>query len=100
MRFVVSTRLMSVVPPEQLTAIMERFAEWWEECQVLTDSFEFFAGGGFMVVNVPEEVELNRMMAEYPLIPYLEMDVRPKIDGDTGLAQWWQVMRRMLFDQP
>jgi hypothetical protein len=49
-----------------------------------------------MVVEVPDEVRLNRMMAEYPLIPYLEMDVRPIIDGDTGLAQWWQVMRKML----
>jgi hypothetical protein len=31
---------------------------------------------GGMVINVPDEVELNSMMAEYPLIPYLEMDVR------------------------
>jgi hypothetical protein len=31
---------------------------------------------GGMVINVPDEVELNRMMAEYPLILYLEMDVR------------------------
>ena len=53
-----------------------------------------------MVVNVPNEVELNQMMAEYPLIPYLEMDVRPLIDGDTGLEQWWQVMRRILGDSP
>jgi hypothetical protein len=53
---------------------------------------------GGMVINVPDEVELNSMMAECPLIPYLEMDVRPIIDGDTGLAQWWQVMRKMLAD--
>jgi muconolactone delta-isomerase len=102
MRFVVITRLMSVVPPEQLPSIMERFAEWREQYRERTESFEFFAGGGggFMVVNVPNEVELNQMMAEYPLIPYLEMDVRPLIDGDTGLEQWWQVMRRMLGDSP
>jgi muconolactone delta-isomerase len=102
MRFVVITRLMSVVPPEQLPSIMERFAEWREQYRERTESFEFFAGGGggFMVVNVPNEVELNQMMAEYPLIPYLEMDVRPLIDGDTGLEQWWQVMRRILGDSP
>jgi len=93
---------MSVVPPEQLPSIMERFAEWREQYRERTESFEFFAGGGggFMVVNVPNEVELNQMMAEYPLIPYLEMDVRPLIDGDTGLEQWWQVMRRILGDSP
>jgi hypothetical protein len=89
---------MSVVPPEQLTSIMERFAKWWEECNDRTEAFDVFADGGFMVVNVRDEIELNSMMAEYPLIPYLEMDVRPKSDGDTRLAQWWQVVRRMLAD--
>jgi hypothetical protein len=100
-RFVVITRQMSVVSPEHLPAIMERFAKWCEEYEDRTESFEFFAGGdgGFMV-DVSDEVELNRMMAEYPLNPYLEMDVRPIMDADAGLAQWWQVMRGMLSDQP
>jgi muconolactone delta-isomerase len=34
-----------------------------------------------MVVDVSDAVELNRMMAEYPLIPYFKMDVRPKINA-------------------
>jgi hypothetical protein len=88
-RFVVITRQMSVVSPEHLPAIMERFAEWRKEYENRTESFEFLAGGGggFMVVDVPHEIEFNRMMAEHPLIPYLETDVRPIIDGDAGLAQ-------------
>jgi hypothetical protein len=45
MRFVVITRLMSVVPPEQLTAIMERFAVCREEYKDRTEAFEFYAGG-------------------------------------------------------
>jgi hypothetical protein len=48
------------------------------------------------IPGVPDEVELNRMRAEYPLIPYFEIYVQPIIDGDTRLAQWWQVMRKML----
>lgn len=51
-----------------------------------------------MVINVPDEVMLNQLMSEYPLVAYLDIEVRPIIDGDTGLAQWWQVMRRMLGD--
>jgi muconolactone delta-isomerase len=98
MRFVVNTRLISAVPPEQLPSIMERFADWREQYRDRTESFEFYAGGGggFMVVDVPDEVELNQMMSEYPFMPYLEVDIRPIIDGDTGLGQWWQVMRQML----
>ena len=98
MRFVVNTRLISAVPPEQLPSIMERFAEWREQHRDHTESFEFYAGGGggFMIIDVPDEVELNSMMSEYPFMPYLEVDVHPIIDGDTGLEQWWQVMRQML----
>ena len=79
---------------------MERFAEWREQYRDHLQSFEFFAGspGGFMVINVADEVILNRLMAEYPLVAYVDIDVRPIIDGDTALAQWWQVMRQMLGD--
>jgi hypothetical protein len=99
-RFVVITRLLSSVPPEQLPSIMERFAEWRAQYAEHMQSFEFFAGGGgaFMVLDTPDEIVLNRIMAEYPFAAYLDVEVRPIIDGDTGLAQWWQVMRQMLGD--
>jgi len=79
---------------------MERFAEWREQYRDHLQSFEFFAGspGGFMVINVADEVMLNQLMAEYPFLNYLDLEVRPIIDGDTALAQWWQVMRQMLGD--
>ena len=98
MRFVANTRLISAVPPEQLPSIMERFAEWREQYRDRIESFEFYAGGGggFMVIDVPNEVELNQMMSEYPFMAYLDVDIHPIIDGDTGLNQWWQVMRQML----
>lgn len=98
MRFVVHTRLISAVPPEQLPSIMERFAEWRERYRDHMESFEFYAGGGggFMVIDVSNEVELNQMMSEYPFMAYLDVDINPIIDGDTGLNQWWQVMRQML----
>ncbi len=99
-RFIAITRLLSPVPPEQLPSLMERFADWREQYREHLESFEFFSGstGGFMVLDVPDEVVLNQIMAEYPLVAYLDVEVRPIIDGDTGLAQWWQVMRRMLGD--
>ena len=100
MRFIAITRLISPVPAEQLPSIMERFAEWREQYRNHLQSFEFFAGspGGFMVINVADEVMLNQLMAEYPFLNYLDIEVRPIIDGDTALAQWWQVMRQMLGD--
>lgn len=100
MRFVIITRPLFSVPSDQLPGLMERFVDWRERYRDRMESFEFFAGGGggFMVVDIPDEVMLNQMMAEYPLIAYLDVEVRPIIDGDTGLGQWWQVMRQMLGD--
>lgn len=100
MRFVMNTRLISAVPSEQLPSIMERFAEWRERYRARMESFEFYAGGGggFMVIEVSNEMELNQMMSEYPFIAYLDVDIHPIIDGDTGINQWWQVMRQMLGD--
>ena len=100
MRFVVISQPLSPVPPEQLPSIMERFADWRAQYREHMQSFEFFAGGGggYMVLDTPDEILLNRIMAEYPLAAYLEVKVHPIIDGDTGLAQWWQVMRQMLGD--
>jgi hypothetical protein len=100
MRFIAITRLSSPLSPEQLPSIMEHFAEWREQYRDYLELFESFAGspGGFMVVNVPDEVMLNRLMAEYPFVGYVDIEVRPIIDGDTAFAQWWQVMRQMLGD--
>jgi hypothetical protein len=99
-RFIAIARLISPVPPEQLPSIMERFAEWREQYRDHLQSFDFFAGstGGFMVINVPDKVVLNQLMAEYPFVAYVDTEVRPIIDGDTALVQWWQVMRRMMGD--
>jgi hypothetical protein len=99
-RFVVITQLLSPVPPEQLPSIMERFADWRAQYAHYMQSFEFFAGGGggFMVLDTPDEILLNRIMAEYPFAAYIDTKVHPIIDGDTGLDQWWQVMRQMLGD--
>ena len=100
MRFIAIARLISPVPPEQLPSIMERFAEWREQYREHLQSFEFFAGspGAVMVINAPDEVVLNQVMTEYPFVNYVDIEVRPIIDGDTALAQWWQVMRRMVGD--
>jgi hypothetical protein len=100
MRFIAIARSISPLPPEQLLSMMERFAEWREQYRGHLQSFEFFAGspGGFMVIDVPDEIVLNRLMAEYPFVGYVDIEVRPIIDGDTALAQWWQVMRQMLGD--
>ena len=90
------------VPPEMFPTLLDGFAAWRDLHRDIMESFEFFVGGGggFGVVNVPDEATLNRMMVQYPFTPFSEITVRPILDGDTALEQWREVMRGSLGGPP
>jgi hypothetical protein len=102
MRALVLVEPLFPIPPEMFPGLLDAFADWRERHRQSMESFEFFVGGGggFGVVNVPDEVTLNRMMVEYPLTPYSDIKVRPVLDGDTALAQWREAMREMMGGAP
>jgi len=84
------------VPPERFPELMDVFADWRERHRGSMEAFEFFAGGGggFAILNVPDEATLHRAMVEYPLTPYSEITVRPLLDGDAALEQWREALGR------
>ena len=89
-------------PPEIFPTLLEGFVVWREANREHMESFEFFAGGGggFGILNVPDEATLNRIMVQYPFFPYSEIAVRPILDGDTALEQWREIMREMMGAGP
>ena len=97
MRIVVISRPKFPVPPDQLPALIQAFAAWRERYRSVSESFEFFAGGGggFGVVNVPDEATFNQIMIEYPLGPFSELEIRPVLDGDKALAQLQAAIQAM-----
>ena len=97
MRMFVMAEPQFPIPPEQFPALAEGFAAWTERYRGQMELFEFFAGGGggFGVVNVPDEKTLTQMLLEYPFAIYSELDVRPILDGDTALALWRQGMQQL-----
>ncbi len=97
MRIVVISRPRFPVPPDQLPPLVQGFAAWRERYRSMSESFEFFAGGGggFGVVNVPDEATLNQIMMEYPLGPFSELEIRPVLDGDKALAQLLAFLQAM-----
>ena len=102
MRALVLVEPLFPIPPEMFPGLLDAFADWRERHRQSMESFEFFVGGGggFAVVNVPDEVTLNRMMVEYPFTPYSDIKVRPVLDGDTALAQWREAIREMMGGAP
>jgi hypothetical protein len=74
--------------PEQLGPMVEQFAGWREKYRAKMESFEFFVdGGGFGVVNVADEKELNQMLMELPFTFTDDIKVHTIIDGDFALQQ-------------
>ena len=84
------------VPPEQMPAVWEQFKQWRARWKPKMESFEFFADeGGFGVVNVADETELQQMMLEYPFSPFSRIELRIVIDGDASLDRWGQAIQEM-----
>jgi hypothetical protein len=85
------------IPPEQMPALWEEFTQWRERWREKMESFEFFAdgNGGFGVVNLSDEHELQQMMLEYPFSFLDDVEVRIVVDGDVSLGRWGQAIEQM-----
>lgn len=102
MRVLVLVEPKFFAPPEMFPTLLDGFATWRDAHREHMEAFEFFAGGGggFGVLNVPDEATLNRIMVQYPLTLYSDITVRPILDGDTALEQWREIMREMMGGAP
>ena len=82
------------IPPEMFPTMLDWFAAWREAYRESMEAFEFFTGGGggFGILNVPDEATLNRIMVQYPFTPFSEITIRSILDGDTALRQWREIM--------
>jgi hypothetical protein len=90
------------IPPEMFPTLLDGFAAWRDAHRESMEAFEFFAGGGggFGILNVPDEATLNRMIVQYPFTPFSEITTRPILDGDTALGQWREIMSEMMGAAP
>ena len=84
------------VPPEQLPGVVEGALAWSERHR---DSIEFFGsfvgGGGFGVLNVPDEETLNQIVIEMPFSWFSDVQVHPFVDGEAGLRQLQRALQAM-----
>ncbi len=83
------------VPPERMPGLWEQFVQWRQRWREKMESFEFFAdgNGGFGVVNVTDEHEMQQMMLEYPFAFFDNVELRIVVDGDISLERWAQAIQ-------
>ena len=84
------------IPPDQLPSIAQGAIDWYERHQDKFSAFGTFpGGGGFGVVEVADEVELNQLVLEMPFSPFSDVEVRLFVDGAQGLQQFKQAVDAM-----
>jgi hypothetical protein len=72
MRVLVLVEPRFPIPPEMFPSLLDGFAAWREQYRNSMESFEFFAGGGggFGVINAPDEASLNRDDGRVPVYAF------------------------------
>jgi hypothetical protein len=84
------------VPPDQLPSIVDAAIAWQERYQDKFESFGIFpGGGGFGVIQVDDEVELNQMILEMPFSWFSDVQIRPAVEGSVGWQQLQQAVQAM-----
>jgi muconolactone delta-isomerase len=97
MRALVVVRMSPPFPQEHEHEIVEAFVAWRAKYRQKMEGFEFFVGnGGFVLANVVDEAELNRMVMEFPLLPWAEIEVEPVVEGDLALEEWKEAVEAQL----
>jgi hypothetical protein len=77
-----------LVSPEEAPQMVAGALAWYERYKDRFEAFgTFIGGGGFAVVNVPDEETLNQMVIEMPFSWVSDVSVRPFVDGATGFQQ-------------
>jgi hypothetical protein len=102
MRFMMIGRPQFQIPIELLPTLVDGFSAWWDQYQDRWVAAGFYAGvnGGGGICEVADEAEFNRMMLEWPLMAFSEVESYPLVEMDTALTQWKEFVATMMPDQP
>jgi hypothetical protein len=96
MRVLVIGRPRFQVPPEQMAGMAQGASAWLEKNRdSIVVSGAFVSGGGFAVLDVPDEQTMMRLMMEWPLTPVSDTQVELFIDAESGLQMLQEAMQGM-----
>ena len=88
MRVLVSGTPKFPIPPEQLPQVIEGALAWSERHRDSIQTFGgFVGGGGFAVLDVSDEEELNQIVIEMPFTWFSDVQVHPFVEGEASLRQ-------------
>jgi Domain of unknown function (DUF3303) len=93
MRVAIIYRPRSAAPLEAGPMLMGALGEWVEKYSKRFSTLEFFViGGGLVLADIDDSAELNRIVAENPFTPFMDVEIMPVVDPSAAMATYGEVV--------
>jgi hypothetical protein len=100
-RVAVIYRPRSAAPIEALPILMEGLGQWVETHSSQFSTIEFFViGGGLMIADLDDSAELQRIVAENPFTPYMDVEILPVIEPKAAMEVYGAIVADLAAAQP
>ena len=77
--------------------LMEAMGQWVETYSKRFSTLEFFVvGGGLVLADFDDSTELNRILAENPFTPFMDVEIMPVVEPGAAMAIYGEVMAALL----
>jgi hypothetical protein len=73
--------------------LMEALGHWVETYSKRFSTLEFFVvGGGLVLADIDDSAELNRIVAENPFTPFMDVEIMPVVEPSVAMATYGEVV--------
>jgi len=97
MRVAIIYRPRSAAPVEAGPMLMEALGQWVETYSKRFSTLEFFVvGGGLMLADFDDSTELNRILAENPFTPFMDVEIMPVLEPRAAMANFGEVIAALV----
>jgi len=97
MRVAIIYRPRSAAPLEAGPALMEALGQWVETYSARFSTLEFFAvGGGLVLADFDDSTELNRILAENPFTPFMDVEIMPVLEPRAAMANFGEAVAALV----
>jgi hypothetical protein len=97
MRVAIIYRPRSAAPVEAGPVLMEALGQWVETHSKRFSTLEFFVvGGGLMLADFDDSTELNRILAENPFTPFMDVEIMPVLEPRAAMANFGEVIAALV----
>jgi hypothetical protein len=100
-RIAIIYRQRHPAPIEALPMMVEALGQWVDTYSKRVSTMEFFAmGGGLVLADFDDSLELHRLVAENPFTAFMDVEVIPIIEPTAAMETWGQSVAALTSAAP